>query len=446
LNNANLASTQQILQNRNLRLLLAEGFLALVFYTACSASGGSSFLLAFLKTLGATPVDIGILAAIPAVSVLVQVLASYFLEKGASTKAVCFWGNFLAKCSWIMVPLIPLLIHGSHSLVVSGILTCALISTFLWAFGTNGYVSWNVALIPSDVRGRFAAIKNLVCQVVAVTVLLGAGKVLSLFPGKATYMWLFGIGTLFGIASTIPFRLLPDGPRVQGSCLGLVDTIVTPFHDANFRRFLISLAVFAFANSLIGAFSVNFMLDEFKTSIFFISTMDSISISVATVFAFFWGRFSDTYGHRIVLKICLWGICGMPLVWLICTAGNYRIVVPLLYGVASIFWSGIGLAQYNLMLELVPPSGNAKYFSAASLAGGVMGMAGSLIAGYFIKNGPSLIAAGSPGRAFFALCLFTVVFRISAAIIMGGVREPTTRPRPEIFSILDRINPFAEKG
>jgi hypothetical protein len=436
----------RILNNRNLRFLLAEGFLAVLFYTSCSAGGGSSFLLAFIKTLGASPIHIGILGAIPGLSVLMQVPASYFLERGASQKAVCFWGNFLGKTTWSAVVLFPLLFPGNGNIAIYAILVCALISTFLWAYGTNGYLSWNVELIPHDLRGRFAAIKNLVCQAVAITVLLIGGKMLSQFPGRSTYLLLFGIGTLVGIASTFPFLFLPDGPRVKGSSLGLLDVIKEPFGDRNFRVFLGAMAVFAFGNSLIGAFSVNFMLDELKASIFFISCMDSISIATALVFAFFWGWFSDKYGHRIVLKACMWGICWMPLVWLTCSTTNYRLVIPLLYGIAALFWAGIGLAQYNLMLELVPASGNAKYFSVASITGGFMGMAGSMLAGYFIKNAPATGFIGTPGRAFFALCLMTVLFRLIAAAIIGKVKEPRIRPRPEIFSILDKINPFSEKG
>jgi hypothetical protein len=435
-------SFRRILSNRNLKLLLAEGFFALVFYTACSAGGGSSFLLAFLKTLGATPVQIGILGAVPGVSVLMQVVASFFLERGASTKAVCFWGNFLAKTAWIAVVFVPIFWIDNKNVAVYAILTFALISTFLWSFGTNGYLSWNVVLIPEDVRGRFAALKNLVCQAVAVTVLLVAGKLISVHPGKNAYIMLFSIGTAFGIASTLPFLFLPDGPRVAGRGAKLLDVVQAPFKDRNFCRFMISMAVFAFGNSLIGAFGVNFMLDELKVSIFFISCMDSVSISTALVFAFFWGWFSDRFGHRIVLRICLWGISCMPLVWLLCNRGNYWLVIPLLYGFAAIFWAGIGLSQYNLMLELVPASGNAKYFSAASIAGGIMGMAGSMGAGYFIKNGPGLSFIRTPATAFFALCIMTVLFRLAAATIIGKVREPRIRPAPEIFSILDRINPF----
>jgi hypothetical protein len=148
----------------------------------------------------------------------------------------------------------------------------------------------------------------------------------------------------------------------------------------------------------------------------------------------------------MVLQIGFWAISLMPLVWLMCTTSNYRYIIPCLYGVAALFWSGIGLAQYNLLLELVPATANAKYFSISSLVGGVMGTAGSMLAGYFVKNGPSLGFIGSAAKAFFVLCILAVIFRISSAILIGGVKEPVLRPKLELFTFLDKLNPFSSKG
>jgi hypothetical protein len=434
-------ASNAILANRNLRLLLAEGFLALFFYTGCSALGGS-FLLAFLKSLGASPFAIGILGAIPSLGLVAQVFASYALEKGASTRAVCFWGNFLGKAALAGVVVVPML-GGPGHLTVLGMLAFALVATLLWAYGTNAYVSWNVDLIPFALRGRFAAMKNLVCQVVAVLVLLGAGKLLTSYPGRAAYLWVFAIGTFFGVASTLPFLLLPDGPRARSSALGFAEVVRAPLRDRNFRAFLGYLALFAFANSLIGPFSVSYMLDDLRASIFFIAGMDSTSIGVTVVFAFFWGGLSDRVGHARVLKTCSWALCLMPIVWLGCRPATYRFVVPLLYGTAAIFWAGLGLAQYNLMLELAPPSGNAKYFSVAAIAAGLTGMVGSVLAGWFVKNAAAVPLIGTPARAFFALCLTTVTFRLLGSGLLTQVKGARERPQPAPFAIVEKVKPAA---
>lgn len=439
-------TTSRLAKDRNLRFLLAEGFLALIFFTSCSAYGASTFLLAFLKKLGATPIHIGLLAAIPSFGFLIQIASSYHLERGASKKSICFWGNFLSRSSWFLVVLVPFLFLPSTNLVVPLILSCVLLSTLLGAYGTNGYQSWNVDLISREVRGRFAAIKNLVCQVTAVTVLLISGKLLSQHPSQNTYLALFAVGTLFGIFSTMPFLLLPDGARVKGSNLGLLEVVKKPFGNPNFRRFLTSIGLFTFGNTLMGAFGANYLLDEFHVSMFFLSVMDSLSIVMQLTLAFFWGWFSDRYGHRLALLIGFWGVVLTPLGWILSTSANYRFVIPLLYASAALFWSGISLAQYNLTLELVPASANAKYFAAAALVGGIAGTAGSLLGGFFMENAPKMGLMSSPARAYFAICFATMAFRLLSAIALLRVKEPVARPMPAFFNLFARINPSTAKG
>jgi hypothetical protein len=117
--------------------------------------------------------------------------------------------------------------------------------------------------------------------------------------------------------------------------------------------------------------------------------------------------------------------------------------VPLLYGTAAIFWAGLGLAQYNLMLECAPPSGNAKYFSVAAIAAGLTGMVGSVLAGWFVKNSAAVPLVGTPARAFFALCLTTVTFRLLGAGLLTWVKGARERPQPARFAIVEKVKPAA---
>ena len=68
---------------------------------------GGIFLVAFALLLGASNLVIGILAAIPPLTQLVQIPGIYIVERFRNRRAISVYASILSRSFWILVALIP---------------------------------------------------------------------------------------------------------------------------------------------------------------------------------------------------------------------------------------------------------------------------------------------------------------------------------------------------
>src|SRR5262245_62832618 len=78
---------------RTLRLSLADAALSTTLQTLTTGV----FLTGFGLAIGASQVQIGILAALPTLGNVAQIVGSYFIERTGQRKRLCLWATAVAR-------------------------------------------------------------------------------------------------------------------------------------------------------------------------------------------------------------------------------------------------------------------------------------------------------------------------------------------------------------
>ncbi|HEY9299159.1 MAG TPA: MFS transporter, partial [Phormidium sp.] len=167
---------------KSLKALTTEGAFATVFYSII----GGALLSNFLLDLGASTVEIGLLASIPQLTNLLQPLGAYLGDRIKSRHwySLVIFGS--SRLPWLLiVPGIWLVSSSRMQPRQLVLLTLAIIclSNFMEALGRASFLSWMAVLVPERLRGRYFGLRN---SVVTLTNLIGVpllGLTVSKWPG-----------------------------------------------------------------------------------------------------------------------------------------------------------------------------------------------------------------------------------------------------------------------
>ena len=85
---------------------------------------GGVFLVALALSLGASNVVIGLLAAIPFLSQLIQIPSIYLVERVRNRRLVCVSAASLCRTAWLFVALVPFLFSREAGLIA---IVCAIL-------------------------------------------------------------------------------------------------------------------------------------------------------------------------------------------------------------------------------------------------------------------------------------------------------------------------------
>ena len=179
--------------------------------------GGSTitFLAIYLIRLGADPIQIGMLNAVPAISTLIFALpAGQFLARHRVGRAI-FWSSAVSRVLYLVMIPLPLLLAPQ-----------AQISAYLWLslliFIPNtvvqvGFNDLFADTVPTQWRGYVAGGRNAATSLATVVTTLACGQILERVPFPTGYQIVFLIGFLGAAMSSLQLWKLrnqgPNGPR-----------------------------------------------------------------------------------------------------------------------------------------------------------------------------------------------------------------------------------------
>lgn len=367
-----------------------------------------SFLAIYAARLGASSAQIGLISAVPSViSILLALPTGAWLEKRPVGKAV-FWTSILQRSFYLIFAFFPILLRFmSESTQVWVLIACIFtMSVPATALG----VSFNTlfaSAAPIEWRGHVAGIRNAVFALTTVVVSLVCGQILQTNPFPNGYIWVFGIGALGGLMSSVhllfvkPIEVAPASPyqpRSNGEkSIGqsLRRKIRWDVLQGAFRRVLFFLICFHFVQylplPLFSIYSVN-VLDlsdqviSMGTAIFSLT-----SFLGSTQFA----RISGKWGNRIITGVGLMMLGVYPVLLGLATNAVLYIAASIVGGFA---WSLAGGALFNYLLEHVPADDRPAHLSWYTLGSNTAILAGSLlgpVVGEWIGLSPALFLFGA---------------------------------------------------
>ena len=387
-------------------------------------------LTAWALQLGATPLVIGLLGALPLAAQVFH-LPSAFLTQLLGPKPVAIAAIGASRLVWlplVAMPFVALPAGAELSLFLAVVAAAAV----LGVLGNNAWVAWMGDLVPGSIRGRFFSGRTIYITVAGTLASLGAGVALdavtplglkpAMLGGLAAVACLAGILSVWLLLrQTAPARV-PDRQRPE------LRALVRAARDPRTRPWLRYLLCWNAAVALSASFFSYHMLANLGLG-FALIALHGVAVAVVRIAtAPFWGRAVDRLGARPMLVLCSFGIAAVPALWLFVTP-DFLWPLAVEAVAAGALWAGHGIAAMDLTLHSAPADRRPCYVAVFGATSGLGFGAASVLAGLVGAGLPARFDVfGTPWMAIHVLFLASAVARALAALTALHIEEADARP------------------
>ncbi|HZY16944.1 MAG TPA: MFS transporter [Ramlibacter sp.] len=414
---------------------LAAGQQALVrdlaWASMSGAFGGGVILVAFALALGATPIQIGVLAAIPFITQAAQLPATLLIEKVRQRRKIGVLTITSARVMVLAMAVLPFL--PGQSLPLTALILAQVLIAGLNAVGGCAVNSWLHQLIPHENLGSFFSRRLLAGTSLACVGTLAAGALVDRAPPHQTvyaYAACFAIAACAGFVSSWYLSRAPEPLMHNAGPMGqLRQRLLEPFANRNFRRLLIFLGAWIVASNLAAPFLTVYLMEQRGYAVGTVTSLWVTSQVANALTLYAWGRLSDRLSNKAVLAVVLpvHFVCMLALVFVdaINDPGWQLGALYAIHFVLGIATGGIGLATGNLGLKLAPHGQGTTYLAAIGLASAVAGgiapiLAGTLAQAFQASELSAVVRWSSPTNssemAIFSFAHWEFLFAISAVV------------------------------
>ena len=357
-----------------------------------SLSGGV-VLAAFALELGATPFEVGVLAAIPFICQAAQLSGVALVERIRERKRIGVIAVGIARIVILLLAVLPLLGESWPRL---GMLISAQFA--ICAFGSVGGCainSWMHQLLPRAALGSFFGRQLFAATSFACLGTLAAGLLVDHPPAGSAplaYALCFAAAGVAGAISTAYLARVPEPPMgPAGPSMATLERLRAPVADRPFRRVLVLLAAWNLASNVAAPFLTVYLIQQLGYGLTTVTSLWVLSQLANVLTIYLWGRLSDRLSNKAVLSVALpaYFACLLSLVFIdaTTTASTSRLVaLAVMHFVMGAATGGIGLAAGNLGLKFAPQGQATAYLAMTGLVSAIVGGVAPIVAGMFAQG------------------------------------------------------------
>lgn len=389
--------SQEELQ-RGLRGVTLDGLASKATITLTSGA----FLVALGLLLGASNLEIGILAAIPFLTQPMQLPTVYLIERLRIRRPISAYAALVSRGSLFFVAAIPFVVPADWQ--VKALIAAMLVRGIFAAVSQCAWSSWMRDLVPVSQRGTFYAKRMSLAAILAMVLSLIAGIFLDRFKIEFPHYEIFGYSVLFaiafaaGMANVWVIARIPE-PRMSSNGSGIFTLFRRPFQDENFKGLMKFLVAWNFAINLATPFFAVYMLQSIKLDMTTVIGLTVLSQAVNIAVLRIWGRFMDRFSNKAVLNVCAPLFITSIFFWIFTLhGGTHMLTMPLLvilHITMGIAMAGTVLGTSNLAIRLAPRDAASAYLAmsnlANSLAAGFAPIIGGQFADFFAERKLTLV-------------------------------------------------------
>jgi MFS family permease len=388
------------------RWLLGNGIAAQVMETLAIGT----FMTAFALHLGASNAFIGLIAAIPSLASLGQLLGIVLVERIRNRRLICVIAATVGRIALIGLPVAALIGDPALSLPV-------LFVAIGLRYGMGAIVgcSWNAWIrdvIDDKERGRLMGRRLTYMLAIGMLASIAASGFIDSWPGwsgldiKYAYAAIFGTAMLSGFVGIYCMMRMSE-PRMPADTgpLDLRHRLSEPFRDENFRKLMFFLAAWNFAANLAAPFFTVHMLTRLGLDLFPVTVLAMCSQMANIIVLKSFGRIADRMSNKAVLVVAAPLFIMCTFAWIFTTATEVRwaviailATVHVLTGVAT---AGVSIATTNIAMKLAPKGNSTSYLATnslvSSLSAGIAPVLGGLCADFFAHQKLSLLLRWDSG-------------------------------------------------
>ncbi len=389
-----------------------------------------AFLVALALLLGASNLQIGLLASLPTLTNVFQLISIWLVRKYNNRRAISVICSIIARLPLVIVGALPFFITGSIQLII-------IFLFFYYLFGSIAGPSWNAwmkDLVPENQLGSFFSRRSSNMQILNVVLSLSLAFFVDYIKNNypqyelTTYSIMFIMAGVFGLSGAI--FLLSRTPEPQSFLIkeNIFKLLMRPLKDSNFRRLLVFNSAWVFALNIAIPFFTVYMLRELNLSMAYVIALTVIS-QLCSIFTIrMWGRFSDKYSNKTILAItaplyilCIIGWCFVGIYSRFLANMILLVVIHIFTGVAT---AGINLSLTNIGLKLAPKEHSIVYLSTKNIITAIFSsiapIIGGLLADYF-GNRALVINAEWVGPKFNKVLHLVSLHDMNFLFLIGAV-------------------------
>ncbi len=407
-----------------------------------------AFLVAFALLLGASNTVVGLLAALcPITQLLIEVPATYLVNRSASRKPLVVLSSFFSRVFWLVIAVLPWMV--AHECRWPVLITCLFMYYGLATVSGCAFNPWVRDFVPENIMGdyfgRRMAVATAAGMIAALVAAVGLQVAQWYAPGEIShYSVIFALGGIAGLVGVYFLMRIPEPGMEAYRPRGLFEALGEPFRDSNFRRLLTYFGGWLFAINLSGPFYAVFMLKRLGLSMPIVIGLGVLSQITSIVSFRIWGKTADTLSNKSVLIVSSYIYLFSVVLWPPLTLSeSYFLQIPLLLAVHVLMGfssAGVNLCSGNIALKASPHGHATAFLAVNTIVRGIASAAAPIIGGivadeltgkhlehalhsYLRETGPVLKFLASGLLGIHVLFILTFVLGLCAIHYLRVVHE-----------------------
>ncbi|MBL7159958.1 MAG: MFS transporter [Candidatus Aenigmarchaeota archaeon] len=337
------------------------------------------YLVPFALALGAGNEYIGLINALPElIRTITQAFTSKVLERFKSRKYVCILSATIQRLFWLPILLIPFLFAGNLWWLM--FFVCLFYS--FSAFTSTAWTSWIADLVPEKIRGRFFGKRNMfIDSATFFSALLAGWYLASIKNTIGGFSIIFLISLFFGFVSIYFLAKIPDVKQKTShhkTRFSFAHFIHGVEEHKDHSNFVIFMTLTRFAVSFVSIFFTVYMLNVLKIGYLWFGIVVGAEMIVRIATQKYWGKLSDRFDDKRILKICYIGVPLTPFLWMFVSTPIQAVIVSVITG---FFWCGFDLSTFNYLLDSTPRSNPIPFISNYRFLTGISNFIGPVLGG-----------------------------------------------------------------
>lgn len=408
-------------------------------------ASADEYLIPLGLFLGATPMDIGFLVAIPhLLGSFSQFLAVKTVDLFGSRLRFLVRATFLQALFLLPLAIFPFFFFPSRILALIFFVTLfrvlANLITTVWGGLASDY------LAPEE-RGKYFGWRSRVTGLAGMITAIGGGILLYVFRTISTavgFSILFGVTALARFVSSGLMTRMQDVPEQKKTeDMFTFFMFLRRFRESNFVKFVFYVASITFATMLAAPYFSVYMLQDLHFS-YLTYMFIHMGAVVASLVSFpVWGKHADRIGNAKVLKTTSLLIPLIPVLWLFSSNLAYLFLIEIF---AGLVWGGFNLCSLNFIYDAVSPGKRVRCLGYFGFINGVATFVGAGLGGYLAERLPHL-----NGSRILMLFVISAALRFLSHFLLSRhfqeVRPATQKMSSvELFFSVVGIRPLLEKG
>lgn len=413
-------------RQQTMPLIVAEGVFSMI-----AIGLQQTFYIPFLNAMGASKLQVGIAAGIPALTTaLTQLLVPSLTQRFRGYKKLVTLTVFAHALSFLPFAVIALS-HSENGVWLA--IAAAAVNAAALGAGSPAWSDWMSYVVPRRRRGTFFARRNRILTLLQLIITTLAGRFLDTTAGKTLVIFsiIWGVAVLTRFVGGVIMAAQYEPPAVRNRTpeKGQFLEFTSKLHTSAFGRFVIGYALLNFASNISGPFFAVYMLNDLKLNYLEYTILSNTPSLMIILSMSFWGRLCDRIGYVIPMRLFVTTILGLPLVWVITPTYWHLIVVQMFAGMA---WGGMNMASFNYTLDAVGSANRVRSIAYLNVINSFFICLGSMAGGFLGPILPQITTS-----QIHSIFIFSVLMRIVPTLLFQTL--PEDRPRHGKMSAMERF-------